>query len=105
MSAELWRSPDESQPVLAVALPTVHSVFLGRAFGIPELKEQSPAVPVLMTQQPATLHSLAAGSVMKRIFKQGDPSSPLPFNSALEHVSRKLQQTEIEWDTSPSGLR
>lgn len=64
MSAERWQSHDESQPVLAVAPPTPHSVFQEHAFGIPELKEQSPAVPVLMIQQPAALHSLAAGSVM-----------------------------------------
>lgn len=68
MSVELWRSHDESLPVLVVVLQAVHLVSPEHASGIPELKERFPAVPVLTIQQPATLHSLAAGSVKERIF-------------------------------------
>jgi hypothetical protein len=39
--------------------------------------------------------------------KQGDALSPLLFNFALEYAegSGKPGGTEIEWDTSASGLR
>jgi hypothetical protein len=41
--------------------------------------------------------------------KQGNALSPLIFNFALEDAVRKDQEkpggTEIEWDTSTSGLR
>ena len=67
MSVELWQSHDEFQPVPAVVLPTVHSVFPEHVFEIPELTKLSLAVPVLMIQQPATLHSPAADSVTHRI--------------------------------------
>jgi hypothetical protein len=40
--------------------------------------------------------------------KQGDALSPLLLNFALEYAIRKVQGkpggTEIEWDTSASGL-
>jgi hypothetical protein len=40
--------------------------------------------------------------------KQGDALSSLLFNFALEYVIRKVAEkpggTEIEWDTSASGL-
>lgn len=70
MSVKLWQSHDEFQPVLVVALLAVHSAFPEHAFGIPELTEQSPTVPVLTIQQPATLCSPAGGSVTKRAFNR-----------------------------------
>jgi hypothetical protein len=39
--------------------------------------------------------------------KQGDGLSPFLFNSALEYVMRKVQETSwfgSEWDTSDTGL-
>jgi hypothetical protein len=39
---------------------------------IPELTEQSPTVPVLKIQQPATPHSPAASSVTERLFNRSD---------------------------------
>jgi len=70
MSVELWQSHDESQPVLVIVLPTVHSMFPEHAFVIPELREQSPIVPVLVIQQPAILHSPAASSIIEGIFNR-----------------------------------
>jgi len=86
MSVELWQSHDEFQPVPAVVLPAVRSVFPEHVFEIPELRELSLAAPVLMIQQPATLHSPAADSVTHRILNR--ISEICPMNRNREQVKK-----------------
>jgi hypothetical protein len=52
---------------------------------------------------------LSEGFLIQNGLKQRDAPLPLLFNSALEYAIRKVPEkpglTEIEWDTSASGLR
>ena len=90
MSVELWQSHDEFQPVPAVVLPTVRSVFPEHVFEIPELTELSLAAPVLMIQQPATLHSPAADSVTHRILNRISETCPIHRKTAGKKICLNL---------------